>query len=308
MKIIKVLLALLFTLSIQNSSNAQGCSDAGFCTLHTLSADHDPSTLPNQFRFGAVNGIGDDGKSGVEPNIWSAQLEYSREFNRNFSMAGKITYMSESSPTITNNGLADIYLSGTYMSNQGLSFTAGLKVPLSDANDKFDSIDIGLPMPFQSSLGTFDVILAAGYEKNNFKFDVAYQQPLNKNDNTYLSTSFPKGAPFGAFQSTNQFDRAGDILLRASYDFIASKNWIITPSLLPVFHLANDKFTDSSGVVQEIEGSSGMTFNVNLLVQYVINKHNAIVLGAGVPAVSRDVKPEGMGRKFVINFDYKIMF
>ena len=284
--------------------SAQGCSDAGICTIHSFSADKQQTTLKNIVRIGIQNGKGDD-----EINIWGSYLEYYLNGAiPGFEIGGRINFISETSPSLSNQGVSDIFLSGNYTTKSNINFIAGVKLPLNDANEKFDSIDVGMPMGFQTSQGTFDLLLGAGYRAKNFSFDIGYQQPLNSNKNSYLSTDFPEGAPFGKYQSTNKFKRSADIVLRATYELPASKAFRIIPSVLPVFHVSNDKFTDSSGVEREIDGSSGLTLNANLLLEYLISKSNALVIGGSVPLVTRDSRPEGLGRKYLFSLDFKIMF
>ncbi len=283
---------------------AQGCSDAGICTINSLNADKLQTNLKNNVRIGIQNGKGDDGI-----NIWGSYIEYYLNGTiPGLEIGGRINFISETSPSLSNQGLSDIFLTANYLMQSNFSFAAGIKLPLNDANEKFDSIDAGMPMGFQTSLGTFDLVLGAGYRIGGFRIDIGYQQPLNNNKNTYLSTDFPPGAPFGKYQSTNQFERKPDIMLRAAYEFAASKKFRIIPSVLPIFHLGEDKFTDSSGVVSAITGSDGLTLNANLMIEYIINKNNAIVLGGAVPLVTRDSRPDGLGRKYLLNLDFKIMF
>ncbi len=301
---LKAIFLILAVLMLCNSQiQAQGCSDAGFCTVHGLNADNQQTLLMNNVRVGVNNGKGDN-----DIKIWSTYFEYSRLLSKSFSLGAKITYISESTPSLSNSGASDIFLSGNYVMENNLNIVAGVKIPLNSADTKFDSLNVGLPMGFQTSLGTFDLILGFGYKINDFKIDFGYQQPLSQNSNTYLSTSFPPGAPFGQYLSTNKFERKPDILLRAAYDFRPSKNWIITPGILPIMHLGNDQFTDSSGAVQTIDGSEGLTFNASLIVEYVINRNNSIVFGAAGPLVTRDSRPDGLGRKYLLNLDYKIAF
>ena len=302
-KVLKTIVFFAILIFCNSQLKAQGCSDAGFCTLHGLNADNQQILLENNVRVGVNNGKGDD-----EINIWSTYFEYSRLLSKSFSLGAKITYISETTPSLSNSGASDIFLSGNYVLENNMNIVAGVKIPLNSADTKFDSINVGLPMGFQTSLGTFDLILGIGYKIKDFKIDLGYQQPLSQNSNTYLSTSFPPGAPFGKYQSTNKFERKPDILLRAAYDFRPSKSWLITPGILPIMHLGNDKFTDSSGTEQTIDGSEGLTFNASLIVEYVINGNNSIVFGAAGPLVTRDSRPDGLGRKYLLNLDYKIAF
>ena len=60
----------------------------------------------------------------------------------------------------------------------------GLKVPFTDGNLKENGVP--LPMDFQPSLGTYDLILGVSHQYKNFNFVVAYQQPLTQNNNRLL--------------------------------------------------------------------------------------------------------------------------
>lgn len=302
MKAIRIILIFMALASAERAIS-QGCSDAGICTFHGLKADNEKSKLLNTFRAGVNNGKGDN-----EINIWSTYFEYYRDLSKEFGAGVRFNYLSESGSSLDNSGFSDIFINIDYSPVPEVDIVAGVKIPLNDANKKFDSLDVGLPMGYQTSLGTFDLLLGIGYTYKGLKLGAGYQQPLNQNKNTYLSTDFPPGAPFGQFQSTNQFERSADLMLRAAYEIPVTKQFFITPGLLPIFHLGNDKYTDSSGAVLEIDGSSGLTLNANLIFEYRINPNNAVVFGGSAPLVTRDSRPDGMGRKYLFNLDYKIMF
>ncbi|MBK9228022.1 MAG: hypothetical protein IPL67_13460 [Ignavibacteria bacterium] len=100
----KIALLLAILLSLNSDLLAQGCSDAGFCTVHGLNADNTGTLLENNVRVGINNGKGDN-----EINIWSTFLEYDRKFSKNFSLGVKINYISESTPSLSNSGASDIF-------------------------------------------------------------------------------------------------------------------------------------------------------------------------------------------------------
>lgn len=302
MKLLFVTVSMMILIA-SGKLSAQGCSDAGFCTLHGLRSDKEETQLQNSFRAGIARGEGDN-----EIEIWSTYFEYYRTLSKQLSLGARINYISENSPSLSNGGFSDMFVSGSFLPSENIEIVAGFKIPFNNANEKFDSVDVGLPMGFQTSLGTFDLILGVGYRWKGLKLDAAYQQPLTQNENSYLSTAFPPGAPFGQYQSTNKFERSADLLLRASYDLRLSNEWFINAGLLPIFHLSNDKYTDSSGTVTEIDGSSGLTFNGNLMIEFRINQNNAVVAGVSAPFITRDSRPDGLGRKYMVNLDYKIMF
>jgi len=57
-----------------------------------------------------------------------------------------------------------------------------------------------------------------------------------------------------------------ELILRLSYPL--QIGFKFTPSLLPIYHLSNDKFTDASGFEQEIIGSQGIALNANFYLDY----------------------------------------
>ena len=157
-------------------------------------------------------------------------------------------------------------------------------------------------MDFQPSLGTFDLILGISKRVDKFNFILGYQQPLTQNDNEYF-------APVNSrFSSTNNFKRAGDLLFRAVYNYNISERFSFSPSLLPIYHVTEDKYTDMFNTEQNIDGSSGLTLNANLYFNYKLNQTQSLEFSLGGPLLVRDVRPDGLTRGFVANLEYKFLF
>ena len=163
-------------------------------------------------------------------------------------------------------------------------------------------------MDYQSSLGTFDLIFGIGYEIKKIQFVAAIQLPLSQNDNQFIASNYPNNSKFRSFQSTNKFERSSDILLRVSYPINITSKLKLTPSILPIYHLTNDKYTDQFNVLQTIKGSQGLTLNGNAYLDYEINSKNIIQLNIGIPFIVRDARPDGLARSFVANIEYRIKF
>ena len=161
-------------------------------------------------------------------------------------------------------------------------------------------------MDFQPSLGTVDLIFGFGYGIQNLDLTVALQQPVTQNKNGFLPSDYPEGSGFDDFHPTNEFQRRGDILVRASYAIPFWKKWILTPSLLPIFHLGEDEYTNEEGGRVPIEGSSGLTLNANVFVEYSIDDRNAIEFGFGAPITTRETRPDGLTRHYVVSVEYKV--
>lgn len=279
----------------------QGCSDAGFCTLNSFKPHADSTTFSNRVNVGANVGVAD-----YSIGIFGSYLEYNRKISKRLEADVKLTMISQSGNNISEVGLSDVFFNFNYMASNRVTLTAGAKVPLSDGNKSRNGLT--LPMDYQSSLGTFDLILGAGYKFRKLQTVVAYQQPLTQNNNTFLSSEYSSDSPLSTFQSTNQFHRKGDILLRASYPIQAAKKLTLTPSLLPIFHLGNDTYIDEQNITREIDGSSGLTLNANLYVDIAIGKASIIQFNLGTPLIVREARPDGLTRSLIVNLEYAVKF
>lgn len=294
---------LATTIMVCGISFGQGCSDAGFCTINNVKPVNfweQFQPIKNQIKAGFFFGKGDN-----SVNVWGNYLEYIRQVSNAFSFDTKVTFISQNGNGIYSFGLSDILISGNYQINERLGFTLGTKIPLSDGNKKQE--ELSLPMDYQSSLGTLDAIIALSYQMNKLHLVFAWQQPILQNKNDFLSEKQTNDI-LKKFQSTQNYRRAGDILLRASYLFTITDKFKITPSILPIYHLTNDHFTDITGIKQSIEGSKGLTLNGNIYLDYQINTKNSLQLNAGMPFIARKARPDGLTRHFITNLEYRIRF
>ncbi|GET45009.1 hypothetical protein [Capnocytophaga felis] len=294
---------LATTIMVCETSFGQGCSDAGFCTINNVKPVNfweRVEPVKNQIKAGFFFGKGDN-----SVNVWGNYLEYNRQVSDVFSFDAKVTSIAQNGNGIRSFGLSDILISGNYQINERLGFTLGTKIPLSDGNKKQEGLS--LPMDYQPSLGTLDAIMALSYQINKLHLVFAWQQPILQNKNEFLA-EIQTNNLLKKFQSTRNYERAGDILLRASYPIAITDKFKLTPSILPIYHLTNDRFTDISGIKQSIEGSKGLTLNGNIYLDYQINAKNSLQLNAGMPFITRKARPDGLTRHFVANLEYRIRF
>jgi len=286
-----------------NNLYGQGCSDAGFCTINSFKPNNADSTkiFNNQFKVGAFLGKADNNIS-----AYGTYLEYNRQLNTKFGIDAKLTTLAQNGNGISSVGISDIFVNTNYKANERIKFTLGVKIPLSNANKTNNNLP--LPMDYQASLGTYDLIIGVGYEIKKIQFVAAIQQPLTQNSNQFIANNHPANSKFRTFQSTNKFERSGDVLLRVSYPINISSKLKLTPSILPIYHLVNDKYTDEFNVKKEIIGSQGLTLNGNAYLDYEINSKNIIQINLGMPFIVRDVRPDGLTRSFISNIEYRIKF
>jgi len=304
MTIIKYITTFTILLCLSTiKSYGQGCSDAGFCTINSFKPNNGDSikSTSNQFKIGAFLGSADNSIS-----VYGSYIEYNRQLNKKFGLDAKLTTLAQNGNGISVFGLSDFFVNANYKASERIKFTVGAKIPLSNANKTFDNLP--LPMDYQASLGTFDLIFGVGYEIKKIQIVAAIQQPLTQNDNQFIASNYPIDSKLRTFQSTNKFERSGDVLVRVSYPIKLNSKLKLTPSVLPIYHLRNDKFTDEFNVNREIKGSQGLTLNGNAYLDYEINNNSSLQLNVGMPFVVRDARPDGLTRGFIANLEYKIKF
>jgi hypothetical protein len=286
------------------NSYSQGCSDAGFCSLNAFKAKQNDSMymkFQNEFKFG-----GSYGKADHEIDVLAGFIEYHKDVDSCSSFDIRMTFTWQENDLVRSYGPSDIFMNANWSVAKDVIVTTGCKLPLTVGNANLNGSY--LPMDFQHSIGTFDVILGIGYKIKGFNLFLAGQQPLNKSKNKFLKESYPPASPFREYQSTNSYRRRGDIMLRVVYPYMLN-NWItVTPGVLPIYHIADDQFINVEGEKETIVGSKGLTLNANLFVDFVLNRRSKFTLSFGVPLVVRDVRPDGLTRKFVAGLDYGVRF
>jgi hypothetical protein len=203
-------------------------------------------------------------------------------------------------------GFSDFYVYSGYAITKQLNFTGGIKIPLTNGNTQQNGLS--LPMDYQSSLGTFDVIGGISYTVKKLNISAAVQQPLTQNDNAFRSDNPASSSAFANFQTTNQFKRSADLLLRISYPFEIGKYLRITSSILPIYHTKNDRYTDNMNVEREIIGSRGLTLNGNLFFDIQLHSKHAIQFSLARPFIVRDARPDGLTRSFIAALEYHVRF
>ncbi|MFC0771977.1 hypothetical protein [Terrimonas alba] len=315
MKRIFSLLTLVTIISIQ--SNAQGCSDAGVCTLHSIKnnaeAHKSKEGKKNDISIGFAFGKGER-----STDNYTGYVEYTRSITDQTSVTGKLGYSFINGELANTNGWTDLFLSVNHAFDQQAgkkdankkwqkSFVVGLKLPLDGADMVKNGIH--LPMPYQTSLGTIDLVLALNYNRKNFGATLALQQPLKaSNENKFLPGDYPATPLTLKYWPTNEFERRGDIVGRVSYSFEINERFSIRPSLLGIYHLGNDSYADDNKTRRKIYNSLGLTLNGNVFVDYHLKNGNGFELSIGAPFVIRDQRPDGLTRSFVASLEYQFSF
>ena len=285
-----------------SNSFAQGCSDAGICSIGNSFQTTDKESK-NGIEAGTIFGTGEADVTYISP-----YLNYTRTINERLSLSSKITYSVTSGNFGQRGAFGDVFLIGNYnwkpKTNTQWSSLLGFKIPFTSSNLKINEFSI--PLDYQSSLGTFDLIAGLNLNYKKWDFNIAVQIPVfNNNKNSY----FREFSNTDDFPSTNLFERKSDALFRTTYTFqTATKKFTFKPNVLFIYHLGEDSFENAFGDRETIKNSDGLTINGNIIGSYAINTKNTIELSLAAPFVVREVRPDGLTRKFTAGIIYKVSF
>ncbi len=302
------ILILLSILLYADYAYPQGCSDAGFCTQPVLDGEpQDHATdKKNSVSIGIGYGVGDQ-----DVKVTTLYLSFNRRIDEKLAIAGKVTYGLTDGELGANSGIGDLFLSGSYqlLSSQDRTIQAivGCKIPLGDANAKENGL--ALPMTYQNSLGSYDLNLGGAYSINDLTISVGLQLPISiSTDNGFLPSNYTDQSTQN-YPSTNKFERKGDLLVRLSYEFdLFNEKLNLRPSLLPIVHLGEDTYIDDVGQKRNIKGSDGLTLNGNLNLSWKVGINSTMEFIFATPFITRDVRPDGLTRHFVIGCEYSYSF
>lgn len=291
---------ILFLLFQTLQSFTQGCSDAGLCTVPAFRSSNLSSgdSIRNMRSYGLGFGMGDHSIISLTPYLSSAY-----GLQNKFGWSFKIDASLRSGNSISTFGAGDAVWILDYRPGRRFTFSGGFKLRLNRANKEYDLKP--LPMDYQPSLGTNDLLFGMGYRSANWQFILGYQHPITHNDNFFNPDDFPSNSILSGFINTYQFRRKSDIMLRISRLIRLSDKLVVTPGILPIYHLGNDTYVEPGQGRLEIEGSEGLTLNATALFEFTFKKMNRLGISIGFPLVVRDVRPDGLTRSFVIGIDYQ---
>lgn len=307
--------AALALISLCIEARSQGCSDAGVCTagpIGELQLAHDSASkeLRHFTRLTFSLAAGEQGTS-----VLQVVPEVSIGVTDRLSFQLKVPYMSVSGNLGSTSGLGDPVITGSYAfikkGTQRLDGLLGLKVYSGDASTQAEGLP--LPMPYQTSLGTTDLLLGLNYKWKRISAAIAYQHVLSQgNKNGFLhsawSTSADSTAASGYFESY-QLERANDAVVRVQYAFPIGK-LSLQPGLLGILHLAEDTRGTGGEASQHItiDKSAGLTLNLTVDARYKASDTWSIEAAFGSPLVVREVRPDGLTRSAVLNVGVRVGF
>lgn len=293
-------LICLFTLTNIFHASGQGCSDAGFCSAGSLqAASGSQSEHRSMVSLKATYGAGEKGVT-----VFQIAPELEWVFRERHSIQASLPYVMTSGKLANHSGIGDALISYSHTipfdEDRKLGLTLGFRLPTGTTDEPFDSTRT-LPMPYQTGLGTTDLILGTSLTWHQWIMAVGVQMVLdNGNKNTYYDSGL------GYFDS-NGLERGNDALIRVGRLFKLGKV-NITPSVLAIYRLNKDEVQDFFGNRRQLKGSDGLTLNLNLAATVPLNERFSLRADAGAPAIVRDVRADGLTRSFAASLAVRYHF
>jgi len=298
MRRLNFLLTLLLVI-VLDKGLAQGCSDAGFCTFGNLKHQESDSIRGSKIQMSFPFGLGDE-----EVRIFAPSLQFDHQFSSRWAIQTKVTWNHANGNLAAVSGPGDLYLAGIYAAPLPaywkISAMLGAKAPLNNSSLGKDGMD--LPMVYQSSLGTVDLITGVSFLNRNWVVSFGCQQPISGANGNHFLPDYWDSPEAAAYPASNEIVRKGDVLMRVSYAREFGTRWLLQGGVLNIYHLGEDTYTrpQSTGRIA-IKGSRGLTMNVTGSAWANISPSFKVGITAGIPFVVRDIRPDGLTRSFVVS-------
>ena len=299
MKIKIIFLLVILTIGGLRLS-AQGCNDAGLCSMGDL-----------------------DGQGLGMGNKYNTQLSYffvlgerqtlinTLQFEHRFMFLDDRVQVFLQLPFhyINGNlgqtfGVGDISLglNYTYIRKKEIiaSFLIAAKLPPNESNQTID--EKGVPMVYQTSLGTYAIAFGANFFYRKWQVGLGYLTPFGSNRNYFYHSEWPDNEDALKYTEMHDLQRGDDAMLRLNRFFYTKKNRY-NVGLLTLYRMQKDVITQGEER-KALENSDGLTLNINLGYQRILSNNDAITVSFGAPLVTREVRVDGLTRTFVLMFTY----
>ncbi len=326
-----LLLTIVIIVTGSTAALSQGCSDAGFCTMGAMKPSQIYTRKIN-FKLRSAEISYGRGKTTLTPVITAATADLTFGLNEKTSFQVKLPYYWVSGNLGETSGLSDISYSFTrnvYSTEKfHINATIGGKIPTnnsdldSDVNSQYltsgmpEGTSVDLPMYYQTSLGSWDLVAGASYISQKWMFATGIQIALTENENDFRWgqwAQYPDPNYLMDNFLANDLKRGTDIMFRAERAFHFSK-WDVRVGMLPIFRITKDEIRDvipgspTQGQRIKVDNTTGLALTGILNVAYHFNTNNSVTFLYGQKITDRKVNPDGLTRDNVLSLGYVIRF
>ena len=301
---------------------AQGCSDAGFCTMGAMKPDQAYSKKIN-FKLRSIELSYYKGTTKTTTDIFVTNLDVSFGLTQKTGIQVKLPYQWTDGNLGKAAGLGDISLSVTHnlhsFKNFELNATVGMKIPSNNSDIRSQgrnrplSIGLVLPMYNQISLGSWDIVAGASLINEKWLLAVGYQNALTANNNTFKQSDwappvYPSEGYIALYDEATKLKRGSDVMLRLERNFKFAR-YSFNLGLLSIYRISKDQIIDDvTNEYKKLEGTTGLALTALLGVGYNININNTVKFTYGKKLTDREVNPDGLTREEVMIVAYLFRF
>jgi hypothetical protein len=306
-----VILASLLTVSIP-AAVGQGCSDAGFCTMGAMKPDQ-PFNKKIDFRLRSMELSFYRGTTLLTPTIYVATADMSFSLSAKTTFQLKVPFQAVSGSLGKTSGLGDLSVCFTRNIRSSEKFdinlTVGGKIATNNSNLKEE--DRPLPMYYQTSLGTYDLITGISLVSPKWLLATGIQHPLNRNNNDFLWSRWANSGHseeyIAKYAQAKDLKRGTDVMIRVERNFRFSR-FNFSVGVLPIYRLNNDEIINDAGIKIKPDGAQGLAMSGIYTAGYQFNVRTGIKVLFGHKIVQRDKNPDGLSRELVNTVSYFYRF
>ncbi len=277
---------------------SQGCSDAGACSIAGHFENRNKTTA---WSLESSLGLGEKFVL-----IQQTLIQYRFLLKNDWNLTFRIPFTVVAGNLGTTAGIGDGILSAgktvQLHSHDRLSFLVAARLKSNDAGKSINGVP--LPMAYQTSLGTYDLIGGVQFLRKNWEIYAAYQHPFGRNANRY--TNDPEITDKRYIYYESAYLKRGDDLVfryRLRLPLQKNENGHISLAAVTIYRLFGDSIL-KNGEEVFLTGSGGVTLNLN--ASYVTRAANGSQTEwlIAFPVIDRKYRADGLTRNFVVTFRF----